>query len=390
MKHKNAPNGLKMTLDGVGRHPGGVADDPDAGGNRLQEIVQRARERLQSAPGDVGPPDMYIRPGSTTVGRSTPPVRELACGPRSYDVFDLLPAEPGTANRPAPDRGERRREECAVHGAYIARRTGLLGGLWSSCPLCVADAAERRLHADIERARALRREQSEQRSRDLLAQSGVPRRYLGARLGDFERLAISAEGAQAAAEAAVLCRETVEKVANRATRAENVAILGGYHVGKTHLACASARHAVELGLSARYDTCHRYVSSVKDGWGRERRFDVSAHVGADVLILDEVGAGACSESDMMLLYDLVDRRYQDCRPTVFVSNLDPLSFREFWGERLIQKLADDGLLVISATWEPPSFARRSSDAAAGVDDSLAARPDTDCDGVGARRTGGQS
>jgi DNA replication protein DnaC len=274
---------------------------------------------------------------------------------RSYNVLDLLPAEPGTGRAPASQAvSETRQETCSIHGAYIAKRVSLLGGMWTSCPLCVAEAAEQRLQDDARRAQQIRQSQAEERMQDLLASSGVPKRYRNARLQTFGR---TATYAQSRADAARLCGEVVERIAARERTVESVAILGGYHIGKTHLACAMVRHALEHGLSARYETVGRFIRQVKDGWSADRPLDLAVYTQSDLLVLDEVGAGLNSDFDRSMFLDLIDRRYQDCRPTVFVSNLTPPEFSAHLGERMMAKILDDGLIVIGGDWDSYANAR---------------------------------
>jgi DNA replication protein DnaC len=117
------------------------------------------------------------------------------------------------------------------------------------------------------------------------------------------------------------------------------------------------RHALERGLSARYETVGRFIRQVKDGWSADRPLDLAAYTQSDLLVLDEVGAGLNSDLDRSLFLDLIDRRYQDCRPTVFVSNLTPPEFSAYLGERVMAKILDDGLIVIGGDWDSYSDAR---------------------------------
>jgi DNA replication protein DnaC len=242
---------------------------------------------------------------------------------------------------------ETRQEKCLIHGPYIAKRVSLLGGMWTSCPLCVAEAAERRLQDDVRRAQQIRQSQAEERLQELLASSGVPKRYREARLQTFGN---TATYAQQRTNAAQLCSNVVERICARERSVESVAILGGYHVGKTHLACAMVRHALERGLSARYETVGRFIQRVKDGWKSDRPMDLADYTQSDLLVLDEVGTGLSSDFDYSMFFDLIDRRYQDCRPTVFVSNLTSDGLSDYLGDRTMEKILDDGLVVIICDW----------------------------------------
>jgi DNA replication protein DnaC len=304
----------------------------------LARSIAEAKRRLKES-GDEGSGQVSADPSKT----------------HCHNVFDLLPAKPGAVRAPVSQAvSETRQGKCSIHGPYIAKRVSLLGGMWTSCPTCVAEAAERRLQDDVQRAQQIRQSQAEDRMQDLLASSGVPKRYRNAQLQTFGH---TATYAQRRTEAARLCGEVVDRIAARERTVESVAILGGYHIGKTHLACAMVRHALERGLSARYETVGRFIRQVKDGWSADRPLDLSVYTQSDLLVLDEVGTGLSSDFDRSLFLDLIDRRYQDCRPTVFVSNLTPTDFYARMGDRVMAKILDDGLIFVDADWDSYADAR---------------------------------
>jgi DNA replication protein DnaC len=127
------------------------------------------------------------------------------------------------------------------------------------------------------------------------------------------------------------------------------------------------RHALERGLSARYETVGRFIRQIKDGWSADRPLDLTAYTQSDLLVLDEVGAGLSSDLDRSLFLDLIDRRYQDCRPTVCVSNLTLPEFSAYLGERVMAKILDDGLIVIGGDWDSYADARLAGQSEGGFE-----------------------
>jgi len=97
------------------------------------------------------------------------------------------------------------------------------------------------------------------------------------------------------------------------------------------------------------------IRRVKDSWSTESGENESQAVRAftlpDLLILDEVGIQAGTEFEKNILFDLLNARYERRKPTILISNLEIDEVREFLGERVFDRLREDGGEVIPFTWE---------------------------------------
>ena len=58
-----------------------------------------------------------------------------------------------------------------------------------------------------------------------------------------------------------------------------------------------------------------------------------------------------SEAERVHLFDVLDGRYRDRKPTVLISNLDGKGFHECLGSRLFDRLTETGSAVITFEWE---------------------------------------
>lgn len=65
---------------------------------------------------------------------------------------------------------------------------------------------------------------------------------------------------------------------------------------------------------------------------------------ADVLFLDELGAGRVNEWELECLFSVVDERWAHRRPMIITSNVD--SLRKTLGERIASRLSDGATVVI--------------------------------------------
>lgn len=81
----------------------------------------------------------------------------------------------------------------------------------------------------------------------------------------------------------------------------------------------------------------RAIRRVKDTWSRDSRESetdaIAALVFPDLLILDEVGVQFGSDTEKLILFDVLNERYEKRRPTLMLSNLGLDDVRAFLGER---------------------------------------------------------
>jgi len=65
-----------------------------------------------------------------------------------------------------------------------------------------------------------------------------------------------------------------------------------------------------------------------------------------LLVLDEVGVQHGSETERMLLTEIVNDRYADEKPTILISNLTMLEFTQVVGERVADRFKEGGRVVV--------------------------------------------
>lgn len=100
-------------------------------------------------------------------------------------------------------------------------------------------------------------------------------------------------------------------------------LMGPVGVGKSHLLAASVRYlALEKGLRCRYAELFLLFREIRDGYkaGKSEGDVLTPLEEVEVLALDEVGKGRCSEFELQVLDDVVSRRYNANRTTLFATN----------------------------------------------------------------------
>lgn len=234
-------------------------------------------------------------------------------------------------------------ETCAQHGEYPSF---LLQSGWSACVQCehaVENASAAAAHASW---------QAELRSRAWEARLGraaIPERFLDRRLETYEPTCEAAEKA---------LRVATRYAANFATARKAGTCLifcGTIGTGKTHLAVGIAHQVLEQGGQAVFTSVMRAVRSVKEtyakGSTRTEAQAIADLVSPDLLIIDEVGVQHGSDTERLVLFEVINGRYEACRPTIVLSNLAIKLLEEYLGARAFDRLREGGGQLVVCDWE---------------------------------------
>lgn len=145
----------------------------------------------------------------------------------------------------------------------------------------------------------------------------------------------------------------VKYVADKAyLKGTNLIFLGGYGVGKTHLAAAIVKEVIKDGCNAVFivtsSLTFASIEEIREKFGRIR--DV------DLVVLDDISAEAEHKVVLSEIFNLLNYRYEDEKGLVLTSNLSPSEFKEALGERMMDRLIERSIFLnISKT---KSFRRR--------------------------------
>lgn len=249
------------------------------------------------------------------------------------------------------------RKTCPTHGEYdevtienpFKRFGEKLINL--GCPAChkeriEREAAEQQREAELERQRI--------RRQNALKSAGIPKRFQSR---TFENYQADSVGQQRAKRTA---KQYADEFANALETGQSLIFTGKTGTGKTHLANAIANQVMQAGHSAAFMSVRELVGRVKETWNKRSEKTESEVirelVKLDLLILDEVGVQFDSDAERLIMFDVINGRYEDVKPTVVLSNYpvdstDGPSIRKVLGDRVIDRLREGGGKMIAFDWE---------------------------------------
>ena len=106
------------------------------------------------------------------------------------------------------------------------------------------------------------------------------------------------------------------------------------------------------------------IRAVRETWRRDseqsEREVLRYFASLDLLVIDEIGVQYGTDGEQTIIFEVLDRRYRDIRPTILITNQDKGGLVQFVGERTFDRLIETSRWI---AFDWPSFrpaARRAA------------------------------
>lgn len=118
-------------------------------------------------------------------------------------------------------------------------------------------------------------------------------------------------------------------------------ICGGYGTGKTHLAASIANSMIDKGVPVLFDTYGGHLEKLKAEFNSNstpKYLNLMRSV--DMLILDDVGKEKQTEWSQSMMFDILNHRYENMKPTIITSNFNSHELERYFGEACYSRLIE--------------------------------------------------
>jgi DNA replication protein DnaC len=239
---------------------------------------------------------------------------------------------------------------CEQHGDYTAATTvttfspGQQHKWTTGCPTCEEERRQRCEREEAERADRKRRE----RIADKRKKANIPARFAGATFENYIASTGGQERALSVAQSYAHQYDSIRKTGSSLT------FCGGPGCGKTHLACAIANQLLNLEGDVIYTQAIELVRAIRDTWRphstKSETEVINSYRNTGLLIVDEIGVQFGAEAEKNQMFDVLDGRYREMRPSLIVSNLSEKALQDCLGPRVFDRLMETGSTVVTFNW----------------------------------------
>lgn len=132
---------------------------------------------------------------------------------------------------------------------------------------------------------------------------------------------------------------------------ENLLLMGGTGLGKTHISTSIARHIIERGYDVLYDSAQNIITAFEHdrfrrGYGDERPDESEKYFSCDLLIIDDLGTEIANSFSIACLYNIINTRINKGKPMVINTNMNQKIMLSRYDERISSRLLGEFRILL--------------------------------------------
>ena len=205
----------------------------------------------------------------------------------------------------------------------------------------------------------INQEQRCKKIENLMASSSLALRYRSLSFDNFNIVEAHKQKMQIVFDA---CKSYADNFEQNKKDGKWLVLIGPCGTGKGHLAAAIANQIMRDNLgSVLFRKYIELVSKIKESWhGRtdvNENQIIAAARDCDLLILDEIGLQFETNAEKVILYRIIDGRYENVMPLIITTNLNESQLLKVVGERVLDRIYEPPSQILILNW--PSYRRGS-------------------------------
>lgn len=226
---------------------------------------------------------------------------------------------------------------CESHGRYVARVVFVGERKVSDgyCPVCYRLQEEEAARGRAAVYAQIEAERERQRLEEALGRACIPADF---RDKTFDTFIADTPELQAALS---LAKRFVSGWKKAREGGYGLLFYGNPGTGKSHLAISIIK-ALLPQAAGLYTRVPDMIGYIRAQWHPDSETSsyaaIRRYVDLDLLVLDELGVQSGSINEQTLLFEVIDARLSENRPTIFLSNLAPVDLVPIIGERLVDRI----------------------------------------------------
>ena len=132
---------------------------------------------------------------------------------------------------------------------------------------------------------------------------------------------------------------------------ENLLLLGGTGLGKTHISTSIAKAVIENGYDVLYDSAQNIITAFEHdrfrrGYGDSTPDESEKYFSCDLLIIDDLGTEVSNSFSVACLYNIINTRINKGMPIVINTNMNQKIMLSRYDERISSRLLGEFTILL--------------------------------------------